>query len=375
MLRKIRISLAVFFIVCISLVFLDFTGTAARWMGWMAKIQLLPAILALNVGVIAVLIVMTLILGRVYCSVICPLGVMQDFFAWLGKKSRKNRYSYSPAMNWLRYSILAVMAVALILGIGSIVAILAPYSAYGRIVQNLLSPIWIAANNLLASWAERNDSYAFYSVDIWIRSGIVFAVAAATLLILAFLAWRNGRTYCNTVCPVGTLLSFFARYSLFRPVIDKSRCVSCNLCSRNCKSACIDISSHSIDYSRCVACMDCIGKCHKNAISFSRRRPVLSSDPHADSPDSSRRSFLSVSAAIASAAILHAQEKTVDGGLAAITDKKAPGAIRRSFRQGPGHTPSHRTLHRLPALRGGMPEWGASPVGGDSFPDAATVIV
>lgn len=336
MLRKIRISLAVFFIVCISLVFLDFTGTAARWMGWMAKIQLLPAILALNVGVIAVLIVMTLILGRVYCSVICPLGVMQDFFAWLGKKSRKNRYSYSPAMNWLRYSILAVMAVALILGIGSIVAILAPYSAYGRIVQNLLSPIWIAANNLLASWAERNDSYAFYSVDIWIRSGIVFAVAAATLLILAFLAWRNGRTYCNTVCPVGTLLSFFARYSLFRPVIDKSRCVSCNLCSRNCKSACIDISSHSIDYSRCVACMDCIGKCHKNAISFSRRRPVLSSDPHADSPDSSRRSFLSVSAAIASAAILHAQEKTVDGGLAAITDKKAPGAIRRSFRQGPG---------------------------------------
>lgn len=324
MLRKIRISLAVFFFVCISLVFLDFTGSASHWFGWMAKIQLLPALLALNFGVIAFLVVMTLLLGRVYCSVICPLGVMQDIFAWFGKKSRKNRYSYSPARKWLRYSVLAIMTAAVVLGIGSLVAILAPYSAYGRIVQNLISPAWIAANNLLASWAERNDCYTFYSVDIWIRSGIVFAIASATLIILAFLAWRNGRTYCNTICPVGTLLSFFARYSLFRPVIDSSRCVSCNLCSRNCKSACIDISSHSIDYSRCVTCMDCIGKCHKNAITYSRRRHAAGSALSGNSPDKSRRAFLSASAAITSAALLHAQEKTVDGGLAAITGKKAP---------------------------------------------------
>lgn len=324
MLRKIRISLAVFFFVCISLVFLDFTGSASHWFGWMAKIQLLPALLALNFGVLAFLVVMTLLLGRVYCSVICPLGVMQDIFAWFGKKSRKNRYSYSPARKWLRYSALAIMIAAVVLGIGSLVAILAPYSAYGRIVQNLISPVWIAANNLLASWAERNDCYTFYSVDIWIRSGIVFAIASATLIILAFLAWRNGRTYCNTICPVGTMLSFFARYSLFRPVIDSSRCVSCNLCSRNCKSACIDISSHSIDYSRCVACMDCIGKCHKNAITYSRRRHAAESALSGNSPDKSRRAFLSASAAITSAALLHAQEKTVDGGLAAITGKKAP---------------------------------------------------
>lgn len=154
MLRKIRITIAVIFFICITLLFLDFTGLAHTWLGWMVKIQFFPAILALNAGVIIGLIVMTLLLGRVYCSVICPLGVMQDIFGWLGKKSKKNRYSYSHAKNVLRYIMLAIMVLAIILGVGSCVALLAPYSAYGRIAQNLFSPIWIWCNNLLAAWAE-----------------------------------------------------------------------------------------------------------------------------------------------------------------------------------------------------------------------------
>ena len=108
MLRKIRLTLAVIFFVCITLLFLDFTGLAHSWLGWMAKLQFLPAVLALNVGVVIALVVMTLLLGRVYCSVICPLGIMQDIFGWLGKKRKKNRYSYSPAKNVLRYTLLGL---------------------------------------------------------------------------------------------------------------------------------------------------------------------------------------------------------------------------------------------------------------------------
>lgn len=326
MLRKIRIILAAIFIICITFLFLDFTGIGQQWFGWMVKIQFLPAILAFNVAVIIGLIVMTLILGRVYCSVICPLGVMQDIFAWFGKKSKKNRYSYSPAKNILRYSLLAIMVLALIFGIGSAVALLAPYSAYGRIVQNLLSPVWIWCNNLLAAWAERNESYAFYKADIWIRSWITFGIAAATLVILGFLAWRNGRTYCNTICPVGTVLGFLSRFSLFKPMIDTSKCNGCGLCARNCKSACIDSKSHSIDYSRCVTCMDCIGKCSKGAISYSlvTKNTAKKTCDAAVSPDASRRGFLSMALAAGTTALLHAQEKTVDGGLAVIADKKIP---------------------------------------------------
>ena len=289
----------------------------------MAKIQFLPALLSLNIIVIVGLIILTLLFGRIYCSVICPLGIMLDGFAWLGKKSKKNRYSYSKPKTVLRYILLAIMVVAIIAGIGSLVAILAPYSAYGRIAQSIFAPVWQWGNNLLASWAEAHESYAFYSVDIWLRGGITLGVAVITLLILGFLAWKNGRTYCNTICPVGTVLGFISRFSLLRPAIDTSKCNSCGLCARNCKAACINSKEHIIDYSRCVACFDCIGKCHKGAISYKLRR-ATNIENSSGNVNGSRRDFLTVTAALTAAATIHAQEKTVDGGLATIVDKKIP---------------------------------------------------
>lgn len=330
MLKKIRRTLAIVFLLCITLLFLDFTGTAHAWLGWMAKIQFLPAVLALNVGVILLLVVLTLVFGRVYCSVICPLGVMQDVFGWMGKKRKKNRYSYSPAKSWLRYGVLAVFIVALLAGVGSLVALLAPYSAYGRIAQNLFAPLYGWGNNALAFFAERADSYAFYRTEVWLKSLPTLLVAAATFVAVGVLAWRNGRTYCNTVCPVGTVLGFLARYAWFKPVIDTGKCVDCKLCARNCKAACIDIKNHRIDYSRCVACMDCIGKCHKGAIRYAHPRKIArtaevrTEQVSPQQIDDARRSFLTAAALVTSAVTLKAQEKKVDGGLALIEDKKIP---------------------------------------------------
>ena len=333
MLRKIRLTIAIFFLALITLLFLDFTGTLHGWFGWMAKIQFLPALLALNVGVVITLIVLTLLLGRVYCSVICPLGVFQDVVSWLGKKRKKNRYSYSPALNWLRYGVLGVFILALIGGVGSLVALLAPYSSYGRIASNLFAPVYQWGNNLLAYLAERADSYLFYSVDVWMKATGTFAIAALTFVILAVLAWRNGRTYCNTICPVGTVLGFLSRFSLLKPVIDTSKCNGCGLCARNCKAACIDSKAHKIDYSRCVACMDCIGKCRKGAIRYERphkeARPVEAAAGKVkgvspEQVDNARRAFFSAGAMFAASTLLKAQEKKVDGGLAVIEDKKIP---------------------------------------------------
>ncbi|MDE6022846.1 MAG: 4Fe-4S binding protein, partial [Muribaculaceae bacterium] len=290
------------------------------------------------------LVVLTLLLGRIYCSVICPLGVMQDIFGWIGKKAKKNRYSYSPALSILRYVMLGVVIIAFFLGLNSLVALFAPYSAYGRIAQSLLSPIWQWGNNILAGWAERNESYAFYSVDVWLKGGITLGVAIVTLVVLGFLAWRNGRTYCNTICPVGTVLGFLSKYSLFRPVIDTSKCNSCGLCARNCKASCINSKAHEIDYSRCVACMDCIGKCHKNAISYKLRTSQCSTAAgNNDTPDTSRRQFITATAVLATTAALRAEDKVVDGGLAAIEDKKIP---KRSTRIVPPGAVSIKNLEK-----------------------------
>ncbi|MDE7142572.1 MAG: 4Fe-4S binding protein [Muribaculaceae bacterium] len=331
MLKKTRQVLAAASFMAVTLLFADFTGTACEWFGWMAKIQFLPALLALNAAVVIGLVLLTLLFGRIYCSVICPLGIMQDGFAWLGKKARRNRYSYSKARDALRYIFLAVMVLAVAFGIHFAVALLAPYSAYGRIAQSLIAPVWGWGNNLLAQWAEQTDSYAFYRTDVWLKGGITLAVASATLAILAVLAWRNGRTYCNTVCPVGTVLGFLARFSLFKPVIDLSKCNGCGLCARNCKSACIDSKAHKIDYSRCVACMDCIGKCRQGAISYTRR-PVADTARDKAATDPSRRKFLSLTALTATTLAAKAGEKTVDGGLAVIEEKQQP---RRTTRIAP----------------------------------------
>ena len=330
MLKKIRIILASIFFIGVTMLFLDFTGALHAWLGWMAKVQLLPAVLALNLAVVAALLLITLLFGRVYCSVICPLGVMQDIISWIhGKTKKKNRFrfSYSPAKNWLRYTVLVLFIAGLALGAHSIAILIAPYSAYGRIAGNLLAPLYQLGNNFLAWIAERAGSYAFYSVDIWIKSATTFIIAIVTLIITGVLAWKHGRTWCNTICPVGTVLGFFSRFSIFAPVIDTEKCRNCGLCGKQCKASCINMKEHEIDYSRCVACMDCIDTCKEGAISYARRFPVKSDKtvrPDRSSADGGRRAFL-ISGAIATTAVAtRAQEMKVDGGLAAISNADKP---------------------------------------------------
>ena len=342
MLKKIRMILGSVMFVGLTLLFLDFTGTLHHWLGWMAKVQALEAVLALNVVVIVSLAALTFIFGRIYCSVICPLGVMQDIFGWLGKKAKKNRYTYSKAISWLRYAMLAVFIVAWAVGIGTVVQLLAPYSAFGRICTMVLQPVYMTVNNLLAAIAEHYESYAFYGVEVWMKSLPVFIIALLTLVILAVLAWRNGRTYCNTICPVGTVLSFIARFSILKIQFDEDKCKNCSLCSKNCKAACIDFKNHQVDYSRCVVCGDCIESCRSGALRYRSYRSHRSYKTHKthNPQDPSKRSFLIASAMVTTAAL--AQEtKHVDGGLADIIEKSAPE------RQTPVVPPGARSLKNI----------------------------
>ena len=324
MLRKIRTILAAVFFVLITLLFLDFTGTLHHWLSWMAKIQFLPAVMALNVVVVVALIVLTLIFGRIYCSIICPLGVFQDILARFHRK--KNKYNHSKEVRWLRYPMLVVFVIAGVAGLGSLFQLLAPYSAYGRIATTIFQPIWKAGNNLLAMAAEHYESYAFYSVDTWMRSLPVLIIAAVTLVILFVLAWRGGRTYCNTICPVGTILSLFARFSWLKIRFDEDKCKNCSLCSKNCKAACIDFKTHSVDYSRCVVCGNCIDSCKFGALRYDNAKlhSKANADKSGSSVDASKRSFLLASALVSTVAMAQKKEKLMDGGLAEIEDKVAP---------------------------------------------------
>lgn len=335
MLRKIRITLAIIFWVGVTMLFLDFSGTAQYYLAWMAKVQFLPAVLALNVGVVIGLVLLTLLFGRIYCSVICPLGVMQDFIAWVSKrrmfrKNKKaklaNKYSYSPTKRVLRALVLLLFLVLMIAGLNSLAILIAPYSAYGRIATNLMQPIYLWVNNGLAAIAEHYDSYMFYSVDVWMKSAFSLGIAVATLVIIGILAWRGGRTYCNTICPVGTVLGYVSHFSLFGPVFDEDKCNGCGLCARNCKASCIDAKNHHVDMTRCVSCGDCMEVCSQRAVTFGNRLKTSKTPKEAKDVEVSqdRRAFMKGLAIVGTGVTIDAVAKTVDGGLAVIEDKVNP---------------------------------------------------
>ena len=323
MLHNIRLTLAIVFWLLITWLLVDFTGTAHAYLGWMAKIQFIPALLALNIGGLLFVVTLTLLMGRIYCSVICPLGVMQDVIAWFRRK--KNKYRYSPAKSALRYTMLVLACAALALNVAWIGGLIFPYSTYGRIVATCVAPLYKLANNGLAALAEHYGSYAFYEVHVWVKSISALVIALLTWGIIAVLAWKNGRTWCNTICPVGTLLGLISRHSFYKMTIDTDKCKNCHKCERNCKSACIDLSTHTIDHSRCVVCGNCELQCQHDALHFTSLKPIAISPKRGEE---GRRAVLTGIAILAGTALAKAQSKvepkTTDGGLADIINKKKP---------------------------------------------------
>ena len=104
MLRKIRIGMSVVLFALITFYFLDFADILPNSFHRLAHIQFVPAVLSLSIGILIVLIALTLLFGRIYCSAICPMGILQDVIARISKSTgkKKKRYKYSPAKNILQ---------------------------------------------------------------------------------------------------------------------------------------------------------------------------------------------------------------------------------------------------------------------------------
>lgn len=296
-LKTIRIIVAALVLLSLTALLFDYTGVLRHWFGWIPKMQFLPAILSLNIVIVISVVLVTFIIGRLYCSVICPLGIFQDIFTWFHKIIfPRKKFVYRKPSNWLRYSILVLFIILMVAGVNSIVSLVAPYSAYSRMVVNIHS------------------------------SGVAQIVAIATLVIIGMCSFLYGRLWCNTICPVGSVLSIISRYSLFGIKIDKSKCVGCKRCEGACKAMCIDIEGgKNIDHSRCVNCFNCLGECKVGAISIGKNGCSKADNKQENEKiDSSRRKFMATTVAVGTAMAVKAQEQKVDGGLAVILDKKVP---------------------------------------------------
>ena len=315
-LRLIRVTLAILVFSLVLLFFCDFSGLLPKQLHGVLHIQFIPAVMAGSIGIVIFLTVLTFLFGRIYCSVICPLGVLQDIiarFTQLTKKKnrKKRRYKYAKPMTILRYSILGICILFLIFGISTPLLFLDPYSNFGRIAVNLFRPLVMEGNNLLNQIALKFHIYNLYYVTIYTVTWLSLAFAATILLTVVVMALLRGRLYCNTICPVGTLLGLFSRFSLYRIQLDESKCNSCGLCEYTCKSQCINSKEKFVDHSRCVACYNCLKRCKSKSVSYQLAfnrlsRKVIEEEKNmseitgrTNEIGMTRRSFLATSTAIA----------------------------------------------------------------------------
>ena len=273
MLKKIRVIISLSFFFLLTFYFLDFAGILSDNFRILGQIQFIPAFIAKSILIVVCILISLLLFGRIYCSTVCPMGVLQDIINRISKiifPKRKSKFRKNNPN--LRGIILTVSYLLFFFGFILIFGLLDPYSAFGRIATHIFKPIYLFGNNILAAIFTNFGNYTFYPVAVEISSIFSFTVAIFTFLIIGFLAAKNGRLYCNTVCPVGTLFGFLNKYSFFKIRINENKCSTCGLCEKNCKAQCIDSQAKNIDYSRCVNCFNCIGNCKKNGISYSLKK-------------------------------------------------------------------------------------------------------
>lgn len=261
------------------------------------------------------IVLLTLLFGRVYCSFLCPLGTLQDLIIGIRSRIRKKyRFRFMKPQPWVQYSLLALTVIPLFFGSLFFLNLLDPYSFAGKIFSSLFRPAVYFGNNLLVWVLNLFNIFSIYPVEWKYLHVPSFVFASLIFTGLLLLAVFKGRWYCNAICPVGTVLGFLSRFSLWKIRIREENCTRCGLCAHKCKAGCIDVKSGEVDFTRCVACYNCFRACHHDGFSYS-----FSIKSKAKTPDASRRTFLKQTSAgimtltgVVAAGPLSAKDNTVE---------------------------------------------------------------
>lgn len=332
--------LKIFRVVAASLVFCIITCGFLNMSGGnplsqaLLRTQFVPALVSLFTGsalAFVLLIIITLLFGRVYCSFLCPLGIFQDIVIRISNFARKRgnggkvpRRKYSKPHNALRYTILVLSGISFAVLSTYPLALLDPYSNYGRIAKHVFGTVELWITNLLSDVFPAT----FYTQQYVSIGTSAFVFSLLFFFVVVVFSAAKGRLYCNTICPVGSLLGLIGGYSLFKPVLDKQKCVKCGLCAANCKSNCINVETKEIDATRCVACYNCMVSCKRGGVKLVPtwfKKPQAGESFHREVENKERRNALIAMGGLAAAvAGKYFSDKTRITGLAESAREEKP---------------------------------------------------
>ena len=281
--RRIRIAVAAIVFILICLAFAGLMPQATALLKIQAAPSLMKTIAAFSTGALAtciVILLVTFLFGRFYCSVVCPLGIAQDIAAFIFRRKGK---PLPPHLAFPRAICLGVVIGLLVIGWTLGFKMLDPYSNFGRpfAAWNQPKPAVVEKANETAAEEDDDDSSEEQSAAAattdtaenscparCILSSYGIGAILPVIIIIGAAIWRK-RLFCNALCPVGTTLGIVSRIGLFKLSITE-KCIKCGRCVRACNAGCIDIDHHDIDNARCVRCMNCIAACPMGAIDFGR---------------------------------------------------------------------------------------------------------
>jgi polyferredoxin len=228
-----------------------------------------------------VAIVLTLFVGRFFCGFACPLGTINQFTGWLGRRgqgmaARVEANRYRRAQNLKYYLLAFLLALALM---GSVqIGIFDPLPLMQRSINLALAPL---ADNRLGLLSDQPRFYA----SAWLL-GVVFLGVVALNLVLP-------RFFCRFACPLGALFGLLARFTPWRIGKTADNCGDCRICEQYCEGACRPAGT--IITSECVMCLNCLNRCPASRITFATKPSAAG---EAGLPDLSRRGLVAAGAGL-----------------------------------------------------------------------------
>ncbi|MFP4547678.1 MAG: 4Fe-4S dicluster domain-containing protein [Fidelibacterota bacterium] len=276
-LKRLRQIIAALFLLLFSLAFVETGLLPDRLFGAIAHTQIIPSVMGILTGAgiffalsFILVLIMTAIFGRVYCSFLCPLGIFQDFLARIFYK-KKNSQTY-PLQRIIQGTLFFGIIITAVLGSVWIINILDPYSLFGKIFSNIVRPVAYSLNNGVVKLLQNLDIYSLPVLKFGTMPSTILAFSFLFFSILIFSAMFSRRFFCTTLCPAGFFLSLFAGKSVYRIRFNEENCTQCTLCSRVCKTDCIDYENTRVKNNECVACFDCLSACPASALTYSAHK-------------------------------------------------------------------------------------------------------
>lgn len=231
-----------------------------------------------------VTLAVTLLLGRVFCGWVCPLGAIFDFYGWFLRRLPLSFEGPSPKWFRLKYYLLASLLVLSVLGGVSPLMGLDPIVLLTRTVATVLNPLDL--NRAQLFWTV-GDTPGFNGYFVDVSTLILFTLIMAGTT-------RLSRIWCRTACPLGAYLAVASRNSVLRR--DTKDCVHCNICAQHCPTGAINFEDETTyNESECIKCFSCTQECPVDANFFTYKSPIPAFSPTQAPVSLERRTLIGTS--------------------------------------------------------------------------------